>query len=93
MASITINNVTKPILPSTTITGDEKLITIGLNGRPSTISFNQLLDKVDDDMADRVEDQVKDQIIEHMEDQIDDIIDDRLENLDPEFSLKWNEIQ
>lgn len=93
MASITINSVASPILPSTSITGDEKLVTIGSDGKPSIISLNQLLDKVDDDMVDRVEDQVKDQIIEQVGDQIDDIIDDRLENLDSEFNLKWNEVQ
>ena len=48
MASITINEVSKPILPSTTITGEEKLVSIGRDGKPSTVSVNQILDKVDD---------------------------------------------
>jgi BioD-like phosphotransacetylase family protein len=90
MASITINEVSKPILPSTTITGDEQLVSIDRNGKTSTISVNQLLDKVDDSIADRVEDQVMEQIMENVDEQIEDRIDDVLDNVG---KLTWNEVR
>lgn len=89
MASITINEVSKPILPSTTITGEEKLVSIGKDGKPSTVSVNQILDKVDDSIADRVEDQVMEQIMENVDEQIEDRIDDTLDNVG---KLTWNEV-
>ena len=52
MASITINQVPPRIPASTDITGEEKLITISSNGKPTTVSVNQLLDKVDDNIVD-----------------------------------------
>lgn len=88
MASITINQVPPRIPASTEITGEEKLITISGSGKPTTVSVNQLLDKVDDGIVDRIDDQV----IEKIEDQIDEIIDDRLENIDPNNNLKWNDV-
>lgn len=40
MASITISPVSNRIHTSTTITGGEKLVAIGPNGKPSTVSVN-----------------------------------------------------
>lgn len=89
MASITINEVSKPILPSTTITGDEKLIATDKQGKPIIVSVNQILDKVDDEIADRVEDQVVDQILESVDEKIDERIDEAVDNAN---NLKWNDV-
>lgn len=89
MASITINPVTSNMFTSPSITGSEQLVTINKDGRPSTISVNQIFDRYDDDIVDRIDDQ----ILEKVGDQIEDIIDDRLDNIDPEFNLKWNEVK
>lgn len=92
MASITINSVFIQIPTSTTITGEEKLVTIGANGKPTTVSVNQILDKVDDTIADRVEDQVMDQIMESVDEKVDDRIDDKIDDaLDNIGNLNWNE--
>lgn len=93
MASITINPVSSMIHTSTTITGGEKLVTIGPNGKPSTVSVNQILDKVDDSIADRVEDQVMDQIMESVDEKVDDRIDDKIdEALDNIGNFNWNDV-
>lgn len=97
MASITLNPVSTTIHTSTNITGGEKLVTIGPNGKPSTVSVNQILDKVDDSIADRVEDQVMDQILDSVDDKVDDLIDDKIDSkideaLDNIGNLKWNEV-
>lgn len=89
MASITINQVPPRMPASTEITGEEKLISINSNGKPTTVSVNQLLDKVDDDIVDRVEDQVIDQILETVDDKIDDRIDEAIDNAS---NLKWNDV-
>lgn len=89
MASITINEVSKPILPSTSITGDEKLIATDKQGKPIIVSVNQILDKVDDEIADRVEDQVVDQILESVDEKIDERIDEAVDNAN---NLKWNDV-
>lgn len=93
MASITLNPVSNTIHTSTQIIGNEKLVTIGPNGKPSVISVDSILDKVDDSIADRVEDQVMDQIIESVDEKVDDLIDDKIdEALDNIGNLKWNEV-
>ena len=89
MASITINQVPPRMPASAEITGEEKLITINSNGKPTTVSVNQLLDKVDDGIVDRVEDQVMDQILETVDDKIDDRIDEAIDNAS---NLKWNDV-
>lgn len=89
MASVTISSVTTPILPSTNISGEEKLVAINKQGKPATVSVNQILDKVDDSIADRVEDQVMEQILENVDEQIDDRIDDALDNIS---NLIWNDV-
>lgn len=89
MASITINQVPPRMPASTEITGEEKLISINSNGKPTTVSVNQLLDKVDDNIVDRVEDQVIDQILETVDDKIDDRIDEAIDNAS---NLKWNDV-
>lgn len=89
MASITINQVPPRMPASTEITGEEKLISINSNGKPTTVSVNQLLDKVDDGIVDRVEDQVIDQILETVDDKIDDRIDEAIDNAS---NLKWNDV-
>lgn len=81
MASVTINSVPTQVLPSTTITGEEKLVAIDKQGKPAAVSVSQILDKVDDEIVDRVEDQVMEQI--------DSKIDDALDNIG---SLTWNEV-
>ena len=40
MASVTINSVPTPVLPSTTITGEEKLVAINKQGKPAAVSVN-----------------------------------------------------
>lgn len=93
MASITINEVSKPILPSTSITGDEKLIATNKQGKPIIVSVNQILDKVDEDISDRVEDQVVDQIMETVDAKIEDRIEDRIdEAVDNANNLKWTNV-
>lgn len=98
MASITISPVSSTPAPQgmTTVTGDEKLIVINKGGKTSTISVNQILDLVDDDIVDRIDDQLADQVTEQVteqvSDKIDEIIDERLENVDPNNNLNWNEV-
>lgn len=89
MASITINSVSPTIRTSTDITGEEKLLTIDKQGKPTTVSVNQILDKVDDGLVDRVEDQVMDQILETVDEKIDDRIDEAIDNAS---NLKWNDV-
>lgn len=89
MASITINPIQdNKVSPSTNITGEEKVIIINSNGTRSTISVNQILNKVDDGIIDRIDDP----ILEKVEDQLDEMIEDRLENIDPNNNLNWNEV-
>ena len=93
MASITINPVSNTIHTSTNITGGEKLLSIGANGKPTTVSVNQILDKVDDSIADRVEDQVMDQIMDSVDEKVDDRIDDKIdEALDNIGNFNWNDV-
>lgn len=98
MASITISPVSSTPAPQgmTTVTGDEKLIVINKGGKTSTISVNQILDLVDDDIVDRIDDQlseqVTEQVTEQVSDKIDEIIDERLENVDPNNNLTWNDV-
>lgn len=94
MASIIISPVSSPLAPQglTTVTGDEKLIVINKSGKTSTISVNQILDLVDDDIVDRIDDQLAEQVTEQVTDKIDEIIDERLENVDPTNNLNWNEV-
>ena len=98
MASITISPVSNPLAPqgTTTVTGDEKLIVINKGGKTSTISVNQILDLVDEDIVDRIDDQlaeqVTEQVTEQVSDKIDEIIDERLENVDPNNNLTWNDV-
>ena len=93
MASITINQVSSQIPTSTEITGGEKLVSIGPNGKPTTVSVNQILDKVDDSIADRVEDQVMDQILEQVDEKVDDRIDDKIDEvIDNIGNFNWNDV-
>lgn len=93
MASITINAVSIKVPTSTEITGNEKLVSIGPNGKPKTVSVNQILDKVDDSIADRVEDQVMDQILEQVDEKVDDRIDDKIdEAIDNIGNFNWNDV-
>lgn len=94
MASITISPVSSTPAPQgmTTVTGDEKLIVINKGGKTSTISVNQILDLVDDDIVDRIDDQLAAQVTEQVSDKIDEIIDERLENVDPNNNLTWNDV-
>lgn len=85
MASVTINSVPLQVLPSTPITGEEYLLAINKQGKPASVSVNQIIDKVDDSIADRVEDQVMEQIKETVDEHIDNA-------LDGIGTLTWNEI-
>ena len=90
MASITISPVSSsPFASNANVTGDEKLIVINKGGKTSTISVNQIIDKMDDDIIDRIDDP----ILEMVEDQIADMIEDRLDDIDPgNTNLNWNEV-
>lgn len=96
MASITINPVSNTVpVTSTTVTGHEQLIVINKGGKTSTISVNQILDLVDDDIIDRIDDplteQVTKQVTEQFSDKLDDL-DERLDSIDPNTNLNWNEV-
>lgn len=94
MASITINPVSNTV-PSTTVTGHEQLIVINKGGKTSTISVNQILDLVDDDIIDRIDDELTAEVTAQVTEQISDEIDalnDRLDNVDPNTNLNWNEV-
>ena len=88
MASITINTVNQGLNIKSDVTGKEKIIVINSNGKPATITVDQIIDKTDDSIVDRIDDQ----ILEKVEDQIENIIDDRLENIDTNTNLNWNEV-
>lgn len=88
MASITINPVSNSPSATTEVTGGEKILAINREGKPATITVNQILDKVDDSIVDRIDDE----ILEKVEDQIDDMIDERLDNIDTNTNLNWNEV-
>lgn len=79
MSSIILNPVSNTIHTSTQLTGNEKLVTIGPHGQPSTVSVDSILNKVDDSIADRVEDQVMDQILESVDEKVDDLLDDKID--------------
>lgn len=79
MSSIILNPVSNAIHTSTQLTGNEKLVTIGPHGQPSTVSVDSILNKVDDSIADRVEDQVMDQILESVDEKVDDLLDDKID--------------
>lgn len=86
MASITMNSVPNWGTISTTITGNEKFVIIGSNGKPSTVEVNQILNKVDDKIDDVIEDQI--------DDRVDNIIDEKIEDaLDEAFNLTWNNVE
>lgn len=90
MASISISIIppTK-VTTSTEITGDEKLVTVNGQGKPTTITVSQILDKVDDSIVDRVEGQVMEQVLSNVDEQVEDRIDDILDNVG---KLTWNEV-
>ena len=75
MASITIGALPNQPLTSLNITGNEKIVTIGPNGKPMVVSVNQILSKVDDTIADRVEDQVLTSIDNQIEDRVEQVIE------------------
>lgn len=75
MASITIGSLPNQPLTSLSITGNEKIVTIGTNGKPMVVSVNQILSKVDDTIADRVEDQVLTSIDNQIEDRVEQVIE------------------
>lgn len=88
MASITMHPVSNLLSTASSVAGGEKIIVINSEGKPATITVNQILDKMDDSIVDRIDDE----ILEKVEDQIDDMIDERLENIDTSGNLKWNEV-
>lgn len=75
MASITIGSLPNQTLTSLNITGNEKIITIGANGKPMVVSVNQILSKVDDSIANRVEEQVLNSVDNQIEDRVEQVIE------------------
>lgn len=93
MATISIGVVDKTNKVNTSVTGEELLVVINKSGVPTTISLNQIIDKLDDfivedDLLTKVEDNVMDKV----ENQIDEIVEDAINNLDPNSNIKWNEV-
>ena len=67
MATISIGVVDKTNKVNTSVTGEELLVVINKSGVPTTISLNQIIDKLDDfivedDLLTKVEDNVMDKV-------------------------------
>lgn len=98
MASITISPVSSTPMPqsTTTVTGDEKLIVINKGGKTSTISVNQILDKLDDDLLENLDEQfaagITADVKEDIASDIEQMVKEGLENVDPNANLNWNEV-
>ena len=86
MASITISTAS-PIKTSTSaeLTGEEKLISVNSQGKPSAVTVNQLLDKMDDDISANVEAEVMASVNAKIDGRIDEVIDNA-------NNLKWTNV-
>lgn len=86
MASITISTAS-PIKTSTSaeLTGEEKLISVNSQGKPTAVTVNQLLDKMDDDISANVEAEVMASVNAKIDGRIDEVIDNA-------NNLKWTNV-
>lgn len=98
MASITISTAS-PIKTSvnTELTGEEKLITVNGKGKPSAITVNQIIDKMDDDIVSNVESQVMTSVEDKINTTIDTAFDGAVDEvikevLDQTTNLKWTDV-
>lgn len=86
MASITISTAS-PIKTSTSaeLTGEEKLITVNSQGKPTAITVNQIIDRVDDNISENIETEVMDSVNAKIESRIEEAIDNA-------NNLKWTNV-
>ena len=88
MASITINAVGINVDRASSLTGNERLLVTNKDGKPSTLTVNQILDYVDDPIIESVEKSA----IEAVEETIDKKIEEGLKDIDPNNNLTWNDV-
>lgn len=88
MASITINAVEVGANRVGSLTGNEHLLVTTKDGKPSTLTVNQILDYVDDPIIESVGKSA----IEAVEETIDEKIKEGLKEIDPNNNLTWNEV-
>ena len=88
MASITINAVGINVDRASSLTGNERLLVTHKDGKPSTLTVNQILDYVDDPIIESVEKSA----IEAVEETIDKKIEEGLKDIDPNNNLTWNDV-
>lgn len=86
MASITISTAS-PIktYTSTELTGEEKLITVNSQGKPTAVTVNQIIDKMDDNISANVEAEVMASVNAKIDDRIEEAIDNA-------NNLKWTDV-
>ena len=88
MASITINAVGINVDRASSLTGNERLLVTNKDGKPSTLTVNQMLDYVDDPIIESVGKSA----IEAVEETIDKKIEEGLKDIDPNNNLTWNDV-
>lgn len=88
MASITINAVEVSVNRTASLTGNEQLLVTTKDGKPSTLTVNQILDYVDDPIIESVGKSA----IEAVEETIDKKIEEGLKDIDPNNNFTWNEV-
>ena len=88
MASITINAVGINVDRASSLTGNERLLVTNKDGKPSTLTVNQILDYVDDPIIESVEKSA----IEAVEETIDKKIEEGLKDIDPNNNFTWNDV-
>jgi hypothetical protein len=94
MASITISTAS-PIKTSvdSELTGEEKLITVNGKGKPSAITVNQILDKMDDNIVANVESQVITSVETEIKTRVDEVMEEvKEEVIDQANNLTWNDV-
>jgi hypothetical protein len=94
MASITISTAS-PIKTSvdSELTGEEKLITVNGKGKPSAITVNQILDKMDDNIVANVESQVITSGETEIKTRVDEVMEEvKEEVIDQANNLTWNDV-
>lgn len=89
MASITISPVYSSVTATSEITGNEKILIINQNGKPSTIEVNQILDKMDDDISANVEAEVMASVNTKIDGQIEESLKEAIDDIG---KLTWNEV-
>lgn len=94
MASITISTAS-PIKTSvdSELTGEEKLITVNGKGKPSAITVNQILDKMDNDIVSNVENQVMTSVETEIKTRVEEVMEEvKEEVIDQANNLTWNDV-